>query len=228
MVLSLVPMTVSAEGKYTEVSTAKEFKEALESNGVKTLNLNGKNAELNAKNEEATFTDTSKGQYYYDAVLWAVERGITGGTSTTTFSPTTECTRAQVTTFLHRMIASPEPPAIDMPFTDVKENSYYYKPVKWALGSNITGGTSATTFSPDIPCTRGQAVAFLWRTAGKPEPESNVCDFTDVKSDSYYYKAVLWAVEQGITGGTSSVTFSPDDPCTRGQVVTFLYRFINQ
>lgn len=126
------------------------------------------------------------------------------------------------------MVASPEPAAIGIPFTDVKDNAYYYKPVKWALGSKITGGTSDNAFSPDVTCTRGQVVTFLWRTAGQPEAKSSKCNFTDVKSDSYYYKAVLWAVEQGITGGTSATTFSPDDSCTRGQVVTFLYRFINK
>ena len=115
-----------------------------------------------------------------------------------------------------------------MPFADVKTSDYFYKPVKWAFGSKITGGTSNTAFSPDENCSRGQVVTFLWRTAGQPEPKSNKCNFTDVKSDSYYYKAVLWAVEQGITGGTSATTFSPDDSCTRGQVVTFLYRFINK
>ena len=173
------------------------------------------------------FVDVIKGQYYYDAVLWAAENGITGGTSANTFSPNANCSRAQVVTFLHRMIASPAPAAIDMPFVDVKTSDYFYKPVKWAFGSKITGGTSDTTFSPDETCSRAQVVTFLWRTAGQPEAKSNKCNFTDVKSDSYYYKAVLWAVEQGITGGTSATTFSPDNNCTRAQVVTFLYRFIN-
>ena len=169
-----------------------------------------------------------KGQYYYDAVLWAAENGITGGTSANTFSPDANCSRGQVVTFLHRMIGSPEPAAITLPFADVKTSDYFYKPVKWAYGSKITGGTSDTTFSPDETCSRAQVVTFLWRTAGQPEAKSNKCNFTDVKSGSYYYKAVLWAVEQGITGGTSATTFSPDDSCTRGQVVTFLYRFINK
>ena len=169
-----------------------------------------------------------KGEYYYDAVMWALENGITGGTSADTFSPDSICTRAQVVTFLHRMIASPEPPAIDMPFVDIEADSYYYKPVKWAVGSNITSGTSATTFSPDDNCSRAQVVTFLWRTAGQPEPMKNTNPFTDINIDSYYGKAVLWAVENGITGGTSADTFSPDDNCTRAQVVTFLYRFINK
>ena len=176
---------------------------------------------------KSSFVDVEKGQYYYDAVMWAANEGITGGTSANTFSPDDSCTRAQVVTFLHRMIASPEPAAITLPFTDVKTSDYFYKPVKWAFGSEITGGTSATTFSPDSNCSRAQVVTFLWRTAGQPEAKSSKCNFTDIKSDSYYYKAVLWAVEQGITGGTSATTFSPEDSCTRGQVVTFLYRFIN-
>ena len=174
------------------------------------------------------FVDVIKGQYYYDAVLWAANEGITGGTSANTFSPEANCSRAQVVTFLHRMIASPEPAAITLPFADVKTSDYFYKPVKWAYGSKITGGTSDTAFSPDDNCTRAQVVTFLWRTAGQPEPKGKNNPFADVKSDSYYYKAVLWAVEQGITGGTSASTFSPDNNCTRAQVVTFLYRFINK
>ena len=173
------------------------------------------------------FVDVIKGQYYYDAVLWAAENGITGGTSANTFSPDANCSRAQVVTFLHRMIASPEPAAITLPFADVKTSDYFYKPVKWAYGSKITGGTSNTTFSPDESCTRAQVVTFLWRTAGQQKASVISNPFTDVKADSYYYDAVLWAVENGITGGTSANTFSPDDSCTRGQVVTFLYRFIN-
>ena len=174
-----------------------------------------------------SFVDVVKGQYYYDAVMWAANEGITGGTSANTFSPNSNCSRAQGVTFLHRMIASPEPALITLPFTDVSSSDYFYKPVKWAFGSEITGGTSATTFSPDSNCSRAQVVTFLWRTTGQPEAKSSKCNFTDVKSDSYYYKAVLWAVENGITGGTSAITFSPEDSCTRGQVVTFLYRFIN-
>ena len=177
--------------------------------------------------EKITFVDVAKGQYYYDAVLWAANEGITGGTSANTFSPDANCSRGQVVTFLHRMIGSPEPAAITLPFADVKTSDYFYKPVKWAFGSKITGGTSDTTFSPDETCSRAQVVTFLWRTAGQPEPKGKNNPFADVKSDSYYYKAVLWAVEQGITGGTNATTFSPDNNCTRAQVVTFLYRFIN-
>ncbi|MBE7033773.1 MAG: S-layer homology domain-containing protein [Ruminococcaceae bacterium] len=179
------------------------------------------------ESEKATFTDVHENEYYYEPVMWAVSEGITSGTGATTFSPDATCSRGQVVTFLHRMIGSPEPAAISNPFTDVKSDAYYYKPVMWAFGSNITGGTSQAKFSPDANCTRAQVVTFLWRTAGQPKPKENNNPFTDVKPDSYYYDAVLWAVEQGITGGTSQAKFSPDAKCTRGQVVTFLYRFIN-
>lgn len=178
--------------------------------------------------EKSVFIDVAKDQYYYEPVMWAAENGITGGTSENTFSPDDICTRAQVVTFLHRMIGSPEPLAIDMPFIDVNENSFYFKPVKWAVGSKITGGTSENTFSPEDNCSRAQVVTFLWRTAGEPKPTGNDNPFVDVTADNYYYNAVLWAVENGITGGTSVNTFSPDSDCTRAQVVTFLYRFINK
>ena len=110
------------------------------------------------------------------------------------------------------------------PFTDVKEKDYYYEPVLWAVANSITTGTSKTTFSPDNPCTRAQVVTFLWRAAGSPEPTQTNNPFTDVPAGQYYYKAVLWAVEEGITAGTSKTTFSPDESCTRAQVVTFLWR----
>ncbi|MBE6572083.1 MAG: S-layer homology domain-containing protein [Ruminococcaceae bacterium] len=173
----------------------------------------------------SSFSDVNATEYYYDPVMWAVENGITSGTGADTFSPGAVCTRGQVVTFLHRMIGSPEPAAQTLPFTDVKESDYFYKPVKWAYASSITGGTTDTTFSPATSCTRAQVVTFLWRTAGQPKAQNANNPFSDVNSGTYYYDAVLWAVERGITGGTSATTFSPDAPCTRGQVVTFLYRF---
>ena len=122
------------------------------------------------------------------------------------------------------------PPAPTNPFTDVKSGEYYYDPVLWAVNHQpqITNGTSPTTFSPDATCTRGQVVTFLWRAKGCPEPTSTTNPFTDVPGNEYYYKAVLWAVEQGITNGTSKTTFSPNDPCTRAHVVTFLWRAESQ
>ena len=109
-------------------------------------------------------------------------------------------------------------------FVDVPSGSYYEDAVDWAVANGITTGTDAAHFSPDGICTRAQAVTFLWRAAGRPAPESRTMPFTDVPADSYYYDAVLWAVENGITKGTSSTTFSPDNTCTRAQIVTFLWR----
>ena len=174
------------------------------------------------------FIDVAEGAYYYDAVLWAVNATpqVTSGTSYNTFSPNATCTRAQVVTFLWRAKGCPEPEmdAASSLFTDVPEGSYYYKAVLWAVENKITNGTSTTTFSPNMGCTRGQVVTFLHRFAGAPAPSGGANPFTDVAEGTYYYDAVLWAVEKGITKGTSATTFSPNATCTRGQIVTFLYR----
>lgn len=170
------------------------------------------------------FTDVKSGAYYYDAVLWAVENKITAGTTATTFAPNDTCTRGQIVSFLWRAKGKPEPTSTVNPFTDVKEGDYFYKAVLWAVENGITSGTSATTFSPNAGCTRGQVAAFLWRAEGKQAPSSDSNPFTDVKPGAYYYNAVLWAVENKITAGTSATTFSPDATCTRGQIVSFLYR----
>ena len=175
------------------------------------------------------FTDVFPADYYYDAVLWAVNASpqITAGTTATTFSPNATCTRAQVVTFLWRASGEPEPADPHNPFVDVSLDQYYYKAVLWAVGKRITSGTGPTTFSPDEGCTRAQVVTFLWRASGEPEPATPYNPFVDVTSDQYYYKAVLWAVGNGVTSGTSATTFSPDDVCTRGQIVTFLFRAEN-
>ena len=170
------------------------------------------------------FTDVSNDAYYFNAVLWAVDKGITNGTSATTFSPDASCTRAQMATFLWRAAGSPDPVGSTNPFTDVSADAYYAKAVQWAVEQGITVGTSATTFSPDADCTRAQMATFLWRNAGSPAPAGSTNPFTDVSADAYYAKAVQWAYEQEITGGTSATTFSPDADCTRAQMVTFLYR----
>ena len=169
------------------------------------------------------FTDVSANAYYYNPVLWAVSNEITSGTSATTFSPDAGCTRAQVVAFLWRAAGKPEPKQGSNPFTDVRDGQYYYKAVLWAVEHGITAGTSATTFSPDATCTRGQIVSFLWRYEGKPAANASN-PFTDVKPGAYYEPAVLWAVANGVTAGTSATTFSPDATCTRAQVVSFLYR----
>ena len=169
------------------------------------------------------FVDVSADAYYYDAVLWAAKEGITGGTDATHFSPNATCTRAQAVTFLWRAAGSPAPKSHAMPFTDVAEGSYYHDAVLWAVENGITKGTSDTTFTPNAKCTRAQIVTFLWRSQKSPASGS-VNPFTDVAADAYYANAVLWAVENGITAGTTAATFSPNNNCTRAQIVTFLYR----
>lgn len=173
------------------------------------------------------FADVSPADYFYDAVLWAVKNGVTEGTSKTAFSPHSNCTRAQVITFLWRAAGCPAPKTSAMPFTDVARGEYYYDAVLWAVESKITSGTTDTTFSPDATVTRGQTVTFIWRWQGSPKPTGS-SSFSDVAQGTYYESAVLWAVQNGITKGTSDNTFSPDDSCTRAHVVTFLYRCLNK
>lgn len=170
------------------------------------------------------FVDVKQGDYYYDAVQWAVGKKITSGTSATTFTPDGICTRAQTVTFLWRSQGSPKAVGAENPFTDVSKDAYYYDAVLWAVEQGITNGTSATTFSPDATVTRGQTAAFLWRVAKQPQVDQTANPFADVTQDAYYYNAVLWAVAKEITNGTSSTTFSPDQGCTRAQIVTFLWR----
>ena len=181
-------------------------------------------AELYGYTFKELFIDVPPNAYYTDPILWAVEKEITNGTGEGKFSPEATCTRAQVVTFLWRANGRPDPVGTNTPFTDVKPGVYYDHAVLWAVEQGITKGVSATAFSPDAGCTRGQVVTFLWRANGQPEPEADNNPFTDVTSDAYYYKAVLWAVEKGVTNGTSADKFSPDATCTRGQIVTFLYR----
>ncbi len=177
----------------------------------------------NGNPQTGVFVDVATGSYYEDAVDWAVENGITKGTDDTHFSPDGICTRAQAVTFLWRTAGSPEPKTNTMPFTDVNAGSYYYDAVLWAVENGITEGTSDTTFSPNMTCTRAQIVAFLWRSEKSPAA-GTANPFADVKSDAYYADAVLWAVKENITKGTTSTTFSPDADCTRAQIVTFLWR----
>lgn len=170
----------------------------------------------------AGFTDVPQGIYYEDPVAWAVENNITSGTSGMEFSPDETCTRAQAVTFLWR--ANSQPSAAESnPFADVAAGSYYADAVQWAVANGITSGTSATAFEPDAPVTRAQVVTFLYRDAGSPSASGST-SFADVPTNAYYADAVRWAVTQGITAGTSATTFSPDESCTRAQIVTFLYR----
>lgn len=174
-----------------------------------------------------TFSDVPEGAYYTDAVAWAVEKGVTSGTSGTTFSPNADCTRAQIVTFLWRAAGSPAPKSNESAFTDVAAGSYYETAVQWAVENGITSGTSATTFSPNATCTRAQTVTFLWRSQKSPA-DGAANSFTDVADGTYYTDAVKWAVKNGITSGTSSTTFSPNADCSRAQIVTFLYRCLGK
>ena len=168
------------------------------------------------------FRDVNQSDYYYDAVQWAVEKGITEGTSATTFSPGASCTRAQMVTFLYRAAGSPAPKSTVNPFTDVSASDYYYNAVLWAIENGITTGVSADRFAPGATVSRAQTVTFLYRANGSPA--ANGASFGDVAADEYYANAVAWAVRSGITTGTGNGKFTPNAPCTRGQIVTFLYR----
>ena len=194
-------------------------------NGKYTFTMPAGGAEVSADFVKETkanpFTDVPSGAYYYDAVLWAAENGVTDGVTATLFAPDAPCTRAQIVTFLWRAAGSPEPVGTSA-FTDVPANAYYAKAVAWAVENGITTGTSDTTFSPDAPCTRGQSVTFLYRA--RKGAASASANFTDVPAGTYYAAPVAWAVENGITNGTGKTTFSPDAPCTRAEIVTFLYR----
>lgn len=168
-----------------------------------------------------TFVDVNSGTFYYDAVYWAVQKGITVGTDANHFSPEAPCTRAQIVTFLWRAAGSP---VVDgtMNFSDVPADSCYADAIRWAVNAGITSGTSSTTFSPNDTCTRAQAVSFLCRAFnGKA---SGKASFSDVSADSYYADTVAWATENGVTGGIGGGLFGPDNDCTRAQIVTFLYR----
>ena len=170
------------------------------------------------------FVDVESSDYFYDAVNWAVSNRITNGTTDTTFTPSDPCTRGQAVTFLWRANESEIISGVKHPFTDVRTVDYYYDSVLWAYSNHITSGMTAKSFGPSEICNRSQIVTFLWRSEGMPESSGSV-SFKDVPKDTYYYEAVRWAVEKGITKGTSDVTFSPGAPCTRGQIVTFLYRY---
>ena len=168
--------------------------------------------------------DESK--FYFTPVYWAVnhEPQVTNGATPTTFNPDGACTRGHVVTFLWRAAGEPAPSTASSPFTDLKESAFYYTAVLWAVEKGITTGATKTTFAPGKPCTRGQIVTFLWRFKNSPEPTTTENPFGDVAEKAFYYKAVLWAVENKVTSGTGAGKFSPDNTCTRGQVVTFLYR----
>ena len=205
-----VSLTDKGDGVYTFVMPASK------------VDVTARFAQVQKPEEKDPYGDVSKDSYYYDAVKWAAETGVTTGVGDGLFAPEWVCTRGQIVTFLWRASGSPAPKATELPFTDVAADAYYAQAVLWAVENGITNGTSETTFSPDQTCTRAHAVAFLYRMSGSPTAAGST--FSDVAADAYYSTAVAWAVEKGITNGTSGTTFSPDDTCTRGQIVTFLYR----
>ena len=167
------------------------------------------------------FTDVKADAYYSAAVKWAVEKNITAGTSATTFSPDDTCTRAQIITFLWRAVGSPKA-TTENPFSDVKESDYYYDAAIWASEKGMVSGS---TFDANTPCTRASTVTYLWKNANSPQTVASD-NFADVSADADYAEAVAWAVKEGVTSGTSDTTFSPDTICSRGQIVTFLNRAI--
>ncbi len=175
---------------------------------------------------ENPFTDVEEGSYYYDAVLWAVGNGITTGKSATTFAPDDACTRGEIVTFLYRAAGEPDVSNVEMPFTDVKEDSYCYNAVKWAAAEGIAKGKTTTTFAPDDTATRGQAATFLYRVAEEPSVSDVAMPFTDVNEDNYCYNAVKWAYAAGVINGITTTTFEPDTTCARGHIVTVLYRML--
>ncbi len=176
------------------------------------------------------FVDVVKGKFYYEPVLWAVKNNITKGVSETAFEPGAKCTRAQVVTFLWRALGCPEPKSLQSPFDDVNNpKSWYYKAILWAAENEVTAGVDPSHFAPEEDVTRAQFVTFLWRAAGKEAPKNGANPFDDITNpDSWYYNAVLWAVEKGITKGKEDTLFAPGDNCSRGEVVTFLYRYMNK
>lgn len=210
---------VDAHGVVTAVSEGTATITATSQNGaVATATVT-----VTEKKFQSKFTDVPADAYYAEAVAWAEQAGITAGTSETTFSPDDTCIRAQIVTFLYHAYGNGAEVTDATPFTDVADDAYYAAPVKWAFKNGITGGTSETTFSPNDSCTRAQVVQFLWNEAGNPEPKNVKTAFTDVAEDAWYAKAVAWAAENGITAGTSETTFSPNQTCTRAQIVTLLH-----
>lgn len=197
----------------SEGSTKYEF-------GVIIQENTGENASGN-ENTTLGFADVKDTDWFYESVQWAVSEEVTNGTSSTTFSPNQNCTVAQILTFLWRANGSPKATGSN-PFTDVKSSDWFYDAALWAAEKGMVSGT---LFNPNTPCTRSMAVTYIWKSMDSPTAKA--ASFTDVPASADYAQAVAWALEQGITTGTSATTFSPDTICTRGHIVTFLYRAIS-
>ena len=221
-----VVVDVADGGSYTGLPTAPDASSDSSAGTAPVASGSGNDDDEDAKSVTTAFTDVDPGMYYAQPVAWAVEEGITNGTTATTFSPYQTCTRAQIVTFLWRAAGQPEPKLTEAQYMDVTDTSvYYYKAIQWAAEMGMEG---SGTFRPSEPCTRFDAVYFLWCAAGQPEPETEAA-FTDLAEEEnidliHPIASVSWAVEKSITKGTTATTFSPMDTCTRGQIVTFLYR----
>lgn len=223
-------VTDNGDGTYSYVQPdgAVEIKVTFKAQNDKAQN--DKAPISNNEPSKATFSDVSAEAYYADAVSWAVANNITAGIGNNLFAPDMACTRAQIVSFLWRAAGAPEPTTSINPFTDVSENDYYFKAMLWAVENGITVGTSATTFSPEMTCTRAQAVNFIYRYeksqgGGFSGAWMFRLPFSDVTAENY--EAVAWCYMHKITGGISETAFAPNADCTRGQIVTFLYRYAN-
>ena len=205
--------TAASGGKQVEAGSVVPASRTLYAHWTKTAEISN------------PFLDVSKDDFYYAPILWAYSSGIASGTDSSSFSPEKNCTRGQVITFLWRAKGSPAPGSAVSPFSDVSDpNAYDYKAILWAAENDVASGISDSFFGADLPVTRGQFVTFEWRSAGRPASGTSN-PFSDIPQSSYCRESVLWAYGSRITTGTSATTFSPDSYCTRGQVVTFLYRY---
>ena len=208
---------VLVDGKSVGAVESYTFKNVTKDHTIEAIFMKS-----NGNPQTGVFVDVAEGSYYEEAIDWAVEKGITNGVSSNMFAPNDPCTRAQIVTFLWRAAGSPAPKSMSS-FTDVPADAFYAKAVAWAVENGITSGTGESKFSPDATCTRAQAVTFLYRASGSPAV-SGKAEFSDVSTTAFYADAVAWAAKKGITTGIGGGLFGSDNDCTRGQIVTFLWR----
>ena len=208
---------VLVDGKSVGAVKSYTFKNVTKDHTIEAIFMKS-----NGNPQTGVFVDVAEGSYYEEAIDWAVEKGITNGVSSNMFAPNDPCTRAQIVTFLWRAAGSPAPKSMSS-FTDVPADAFYAKAVAWAVENGITSGTGESKFSPNSTCTRAQAVTFLYRASGSPAV-SGSAEFSDVATNAYYADAVAWAAKKGITTGIGGGLFGSDNDCTRGQIVTFLWR----
>ena len=208
---------VLVDGKSVGAVKSYTFKNVTKDHTIEAIFMKS-----NGNPQTGVFIDVAEGSYYEEAIDWAVEKGITNGVSSNMFAPNDPCTRAQIVTFLWRAAGSPAPKSMSS-FTDVPADAFYAKAVAWAVENGITSGTGESKFSPNATCTRAQSVTFLYRASGSPAV-SGSAEFSDVATNAYYADAVAWAAKKGITTGIGGGLFGSDNDCTRGQIVTFLWR----